>query len=404
MDFEHSRETLLPSVDEVLIDVSRLVYRSMMRRLPTGVDRVSLAYVAHFAPRARAVVRTAGRIIVLSRAGSDRLFAHLLAPGPDCAGAAWRIVGLEGLRLPQAGWMRGRFLFNTSHSSLDSPAYRAQLRRQGGKPLFLVHDLIPLTHPEHCRAGERDRHAARMETVLDVACGVIANSEATLEELRRYARKKGKPMPAAVAAPLAPWPLPPPSPERPLDGPYFVMLGTIEPRKNHWLMLQLWRRLVERYGQRAPSLVIIGRRGWEYENVEDMLERCEALRGKVFERNACIDAEVSTFLRHAQALLFPSFAEGYGMPLAEALAAGVPVIASDLPVFHAIAGDIPEYVDPLDAPRWMGLIEHYARDGNSAREAQKARMAGFRARTWKEHFEVVEAFVESLGKTGYASA
>lgn len=384
-------------VNEILIDVGRLVYRFMKGRLPTGIDRVSLAYVAHFAPRARAVVRVAGRTIVLSRAGSDRLFAHLLAPGPDFAWAARRIVGLESLRLPQPGWMRGRFLFNTSHSSLELPAYRAQLRRQGVKPLFLVHDLIPLTHPEYCRAGERDRHVARMETVLNVGCGVIANSQVTLDDLRRYAMARNKTMPAAVAAPLAPSPLPPPSANRPLDGPYFVMLGTIEPRKNHWLMLQLWRRLAERYGDLAPSLVIIGQRGWEYENVEDMLERCEALRGKVFERNACSDAEVSTFLRHAQALLFPSFAEGYGMPLAEALAAGVPVIASDLPVFHAIAGDVPDYADPLDVPRWMALIEEYAQEGSVARSAQVERMVRYRAPTWEGHFATVDAFLDGLG-------
>ena len=61
--------------------------------------------------------------------------------------------------------------------------------------------------------------------------------------------------------------------------PYFVVLGTIEPRKNHNLLFRVWRKLVEDMGDRAPRLVLIGRRGWECENAVDILERSEILRG-----------------------------------------------------------------------------------------------------------------------------
>jgi len=144
-----------------------------------------------------------------------------------------------------------------------------------------------------------------------------------------------------------------------MTAPYFVVLSTIEPRKNHWFLLQMWRRLVETMGDSAPRLVIIGQRGWECENVAYMLERSEKLKGFVFEYSNCTDEELATYLHHAQALLFPSFAEGYGMPLVEALAFGVPVIASDLPVFREVAGEIPEYVDPLDGKRWAELVKEY---------------------------------------------
>jgi glycosyltransferase involved in cell wall biosynthesis len=174
------------------------------------------------------------------------------------------------------------------------------------------------------------------------------------------------------------------------------MLGTIEPRKNHWFVLHVWRRLVENLGDRAPTLVVIGRRGWECENAVDMLERCGPLKGKVIEEASCSDARLHNYLLHAQALLFPSFVEGYGMPLAEALALRVPVIASDLPVFHEIAGDIPEYLDPLDGPGWMTRIMQYAGAGSPQRTAQLARIEAFRAPTWQEHFEVVDTFIEEL--------
>lgn len=214
-----------------------------------------------------------------------------------------------------------RFFFNTGHSGLEKAYYAQFLQRSALKPLYFVHDLIPVTHPEYCRPGEAERHRFRMDTMLSTGQGVIANSAATLAELAAYAKASASPMPETAVALLAPARLPEPVTAS-LDAPYFVMLGTIEPRKNHWLLLQLWRQLIERLGQAAPRLVIIGQRGWECENVVDLLERCETLKGFVFERPDCSDSELACWLHHSRALLFPTFAEGYGMPLAEALAMG----------------------------------------------------------------------------------
>jgi glycosyltransferase involved in cell wall biosynthesis len=181
-----------------------------------------------------------------------------------------------------------------------------------------------------------------------------------------------------------------------MASPYFVAVGTIEPRKNHWLLLQLWRRLIERLGKSAPKLVVIGQRGWECENVVDLLERCGTLRGHVREISDCSDTQLSTYLYHARALLFPSFAEGYGLPLMEALSLGVPAIASRLPVFREIAGDIPEYLDPLDGMGWMAAVEAYTERDSPARAAQLERLQGFVAPTWETHFDILERFMERL--------
>jgi len=87
------------------------------------------------------------------------------------------------------------------------------------------------------------------------------------------------------------------------------------------------------------------------------------------------------------------------MPLVEALALGVPVIASELPAFREIAGDIPEYVDPLDGKRWGELVIEYARNDSAARAAQCQRMVGFVLPTWDAHFQQVEALMARLSVT-----
>jgi glycosyltransferase involved in cell wall biosynthesis len=382
-----------------LIDVTRLCGRFLNRKLPTGVDRVSLAYVEHYGGEAQAVVRWAGRSFILRREASDRIFDLLLHPTEAFRADAWAVLAKSFA----TGWVErrstGRFLFNTGHSGLEQRSYPTMLQRQQVKPLFLVHDLIPLTHPEYCRAGERQRHQRRMNHTLDFSAGVIANSRSTLDQLTAYACDAGKRMPPAISAPLAPPGLvhmPPGG--RPIDERYFVMLGTIEPRKNHWLILQIWRRLAERLGARAPRLVLIGQRGWECENVVDLLDRCEPLRGLVTEHPACSDAKLTTYLTHAQALLFPSFAEGYGMPVVEALALKLPVIASDLPSFREIAGDIPEYLDPLDGRRWGELIAAYAEPDSPMRAAQMSRIAHFETPTWAAHFSKVDDLMVRLSE------
>jgi len=381
---------------KILIDVTRLLDRRMQGRLPTGVDRVSLEYVRYFGERSAALVRFSGQWIELNRKGSERIFDALLSPIGCYNSLIRRAVSRAFPYSVGQRFSKSRYLFNTGHSGLEKPQYTHRLTHSKLKPLFFVHDLIPLTHPEYCRPGESERHKVRINTMLGHGHGVIANSAATLDELTAYAHANSLSVPPAVVALLASARLPVAVTDAPLDKPYFVMLGTIEPRKNHLLLLQLWRQLIERFGDAAPRLLIIGQRGWECENVIDLLERCKVFKDFIIECPVCSDIELASWLQHSQALLFPSFTEGYGMPLIEALALGVPVIASDLPVFREIAGDIPEYVNPLDGKRWSDLIIEYAQKDSQARLKQCQRMSGFLAPTWDEHFDQVEGLMERL--------
>lgn len=377
------------------IDITRLLLRGLRGRRPTGVDRVGLAYIAQFASGAAAMLRIGGRMMALTPAASQRLFAVLLA-NPNAPMALLRVLfaTVGGLRGPAC--LKGAMLLNTGHSGLERADYGHALRQLELKPVFVLHDLIPITHPEYCRAGEASRHTRRIETMLSYGAGIIANSQATLYELQRFAQRKKLAMPLTVAAPLAPAELPQPGALSPKNQPYFVVLGTIEGRKNLVMLLQLWRTLCERLGAEVPHLVIIGQRGWECENVLDLLERCEALQGSVTELGNCSDSELSTWLGHARALLFPSFAEGYGLPLVEALALGVPVIASDLPAFREIAGAVPDYLDPIDGLGWMELVRDYAAPDSPRRAAQCDRVAAFRAPVWNDHFRRVAALMQEL--------
>lgn len=378
----------------LVLDVSRMVWRVWSSRLPTGIDRVCLAYLERFADRALAVVQRGEFRMVLSATQSDALFALLREGG---RGFRLRLVALLGqaiLRRERVA-MAGKLYLNIGHTGLDAPGLPAWLARRRLRPVFLIHDLIPITHPEFCRDGEDLRHKARMRHALSSAHGIIANSRATLDALTAFAASDGLSMPESMVAWLGadeqvdPVPLPPPA------RPSFVTIGTIEARKNHLLLLHIWERLAARMGPNTPELILVGQRGWEADDVFALLDRSPRLKGHVRELGRCDDATMLATIDQARAVLLPSFIEGFGIPLVEALQRGTPVIASDLPVFHEIAGEIPLYLDPLDGQRWETAICDFLTD-SSERQRQLAAIPDFRPHSWEDHFNRVEVWLSEL--------
>jgi glycosyltransferase involved in cell wall biosynthesis len=380
-----------------LLDVTRLVWRQWVGRLPTGIDRVCLAYLDRYRCEAQAVVQWPGYRRILSETSSDRLFSILTDSGSAIRRDLIQFFSREQLRVGKRLSGAGRLYFNVGHTALENDGYLRWTRAANVRPVYMVHDLIPITHPEYCRAGEAGRHVGRVSNMLASAVGIIGNSRSTLESLASFASTQGIPVPATIAAPLGT--------DlndarhlftRPPDRPTFVMLGTIEARKNHLLLLQIWARLVRASGSNVPRLLIIGQRGWECEQVFDILDRSEVLRGAVEEVGACSDADLNRHLLGARALLFPTLVEGFGLPLIEALASGTPVIASDLPVFQEIGQGVPDFIDPLDGLAWQSAVEDYAKSDSALRAAQVTRLAGFSPPRWHDHFASIESWSKAL--------
>ena len=384
----------------LLLDVTRLIWRRWDGTRETGIDRICSAWLDHYAEDAQAVIVRRDRQTILPMSSSQALFRLLARPQVRRGDVLRFRAGLVALALRRGLQMRdrlpgrGRVWLNAGHTGLDIPGIGEWVRRRDLRPVYLVHDLIPITHPQFCREGERERHQRRMRTVLDTAAGVVANSAHTLESLRDFAVTEGRPMPASVVA----WPGTPELPHlapRAEPEPTFVVLGTIEGRKNHRLLLTIWKELVKSLGTAAPRLAIVGRRGWQADDVFATLDT-QDFHGKVVEMGAIGDDWLAEVLAGARALLFPSFAEGYGIPLTEALAMGVPVIASDLPVFREIGQGVPHLIAPTDQASWTSAILNFAQENSKERTAQVSRLRSFRLPQWSDHFRKVDNFLKTL--------
>jgi glycosyltransferase involved in cell wall biosynthesis len=386
----------------LLLDVTRLVWRRWEGVRSTGIDRICDAWLKQFAPHSQAVIITKRRQVILPVTASQSLFAALAAPLPANGSSASFRCRLIAIALRWIWcWLRnlegkGRFWLNAGHTGLHNTDLGDWCSRANVRPIYLVHDLIPITHPQFCRPGEDSKHTKRIRTVLSTAAAVVANSQHTLNTLAEFAEAAGMQMPRAIVA----WPgcaglHAEPEPDHRHETSTFVVLGTIEARKNHAFLLSIWKRLIATLGEASPRLVIVGRRGWEADGVFVQLDAHD-FEGKVVEAGALDDRILAKVLGQARALLFPSHAEGFGIPLVEALAAGIPVIASDLAVFREIAGDIPELLALDDEDAWIAALTDFAEHGSARHERQLARLKGYTVPTWAEHFAKVETLLKQL--------
>jgi len=383
----------------IWLDIARLVERACVGSL-TGIDRVELAYaeglLAMAAERTRFVLldRWSSRLSVVPDTAGRSFLSSLRrawADGrpADCRGAAVRLLARTAVA-PQAPADPSAVYLLVSHRHLHrQAALERALRRSRAAFVPLIHDLIPLEFPEYARPNEAARHRLRIATVARLADAVVVNSAATGAALAPYL-PVGRPVHVAPLGVCVPAPIGAPEAH---ERPYFLCVGTIEPRKNHLLLLHLWRRLVALRGNAAPRLLIVGKRGWENENVLDLLDRCPSLRGHVMELGTVPDTRLTALLRGARALLMPSFAEGFGLPVAEALAHGTPVICSDLAALREAGGAVPDYLDPLDTPAWHAAVDNYTEQNSPSRDAQLARLPDWRGTTWDAHVGSVLAFL-----------
>jgi glycosyltransferase involved in cell wall biosynthesis len=393
---------------QIIFDVSRLVRRGHLAA-PTGIDRVEQEYLSflleqqHYSVTFEAFVPP-GRWVSLSQAAVRRLGTASRQRWREGGAAASVLSALRHFRPPRvprrASESDHPLFLTVSHPRSEATAqWRRRADRCGGKLCYFVHDLIPIEYPEYARARDAEVNRARIASAAAMADGLLVNSDSTAHSVRRFRNGHGVPPIAKLPFGIT-LPSPPGGqedlPARLRERPYFLILGTIEPRKNHLLLLKLWRELAAGGGDAAPMLVLAGRRGWENASILAMIDRSPALKTAMVELAAPSDATLYGLMRHARALLAPSFAEGFGLPVAEALGCGCPVIASDIAAHREVGGDAPLYLHPLDAAAWMAAVRDFAKPDSELRLRHVQAARAWSPNDWGGHFSRLTEFLERL--------
>ena len=369
----------------VCLDLTRTVRRAGSGP-STGIDRVERAWGAR-------VLRDGGLGLVRTRLG------FLLLDGPAIGAALTWDGAAEDLlptlrchalaRCPRFGpgcgagrhVPDGTVYLNVGHAGLDDRTL-GLAGRHFARTGVILHDVIPLDHPDLARPGMDRTVEARLAAVRRHADVVIAPLAPTADLIAAYLTT----IPIRVApfgidtriADHADRPAGIPS-----DRPCFVAIGTVEPRKGHAILLDVWSALSRTVGPaRLPTLVIAGRRGWA---APDLIGRLHSLPPGVIWREDLTDRQLAATLAGARALLFPSLAEGFGFPPLEAAALGVPVIATPLPQTRSLLGDWPVYLRGDDIYGWRDAVITLAAEG----DRMPPRRAPPALPGWDRHFDTV---------------
>ena len=380
----------------LLIDSTFLITELKRKRPPHGIPRVILAYLRNYSDELQLVYRLRSKLFILPQKHYQQIIDLILL---------WdfklysKILGLLIRAILAAEKISNEsqyFFFKLEQNGLKYPGYFNQLEQMRIKTIVMIHDLFPITHPEYSDPNYAKHFETHIKLSISRAAGLLCVSENTQTILRQYSTRKKLSLPLTAVASLAPgFQKAQQTKPAPLNEPYFVIISTIVARKNHLLLLHIWRKLVDELGVKTPKLVIIGKRSMECSTTISLLDRCQQLQQQVIELTAT-DEELQNYLSHAKALLFPTFAEGYGLPLIEALSANVPVLCSNLAIFHEIAYEVPDYLDPIDGKAWMDMIIDYAQEISPQRDAQLKRLSQFKIPTWDEHFTKVNAFIKKI--------
>lgn len=238
----------------------------------------------------------------------------------------------------------------------------AQFRKDGGHLWFVVHDTLPISHPDWFTAASCVRYRRWIRVCASLADGFLCVSGSVADAMRnllvqRFGLKKlpelhcislgsdiSGELPLAEAAKL--------SAEVGLDLPQLgnaaIIVGTLEPRKGHAQILDAFEHLW-RSGDQIP-LILIGRRGWGTDELQRRIPAHDQFGRLLFWLEDVHDAGLRFAYEHCRMTIVPSFGEGYGLPLDEALAMGSPVLARDIPVFRRhVRPDLayfPEFTSP----------------------------------------------------------
>lgn len=247
-------------------------------------------------------------------------------------------------------------------------------RKQGARVVTVVYDLIPLRQPEYCTPLTTIALRRWLHKQLPCSDAVLCISRAVEQDVRRYAAEAQLNIPATAHFRLGCDPVSASAGEGEVrqalldfvgGAPCFTAVGSIEPRKNYAFLVDAFERLWA--GGVNARLLIIGRRDSQCADVLDRIQHHAELGKRLLAVFDGTDAELTFAYRNSRALLFPSLAEGFGLPLVEARAHGCRVIASDLPAFAELA-DEGVSTFRLECPRTFdGLVMLHL--GNTERAA-----------------------------------
>ena len=262
-------------------------------------------------------------------------------------------------------------------------------RRYGTKFAMLVHDLIPIYARETCDQGTAQVFESFFLRAMRHVDQYLCVSENTAKDLRNYLTGHRARIPQITVTRLggsfseflSDTGAEAPDENEIIPERFVLFVSTIEGRKNHKFMFDVWRAMVER-GEDPPTLLCVGRIGWKAESFISDLVESRYLDGRVVIMEDVSDAKLQSLYQNCLFTVFPSVYEGWGLPVGEALAYGKICVCSDRASIPEVAGEFGVYVDIDDLPKAVEIVGNLARNEPLRAQIEQKIRAHYKPTSW----------------------
>lgn len=276
--------------------------------------------------------------------------------------------------------------------------------RYGLRFVHFAFDMIPTLFPGYVVDWLPNAFTAYQKKVFTHADGIVAISESTAKDVRNFIEEHQIEKAPAITVVRIGEAIDTGSEREEtaaisniagLDGVQFILsVSTIEGRKNHAALFYVMKE-AKRRGIALPKFVIVGRNGWLTDDIRYMMKNDADAKKGILVLNDMSDEQLVWLYENCRFTIFPSFYEGWGMPIAESLAYGKMCLASDTSSMPEIAGSLLDYFSPYDTNAILSSVVKYLDDDIlQKKEAEIA--ARYKPTSWSDMFAGVAAFVDGV--------
>jgi alpha-1,2-rhamnosyltransferase len=246
------------------------------------------------------------------------------------------------------------------------------IRDNGAKVVAVIYDLIPITHPQFCDAHLVKVFNSWFKDSVGMVDGFVAISDTVRQDVEQFLQQqkpdaftpeqfdyfwlgtdfKHSDTEEEVRGAI---------PQHMMERPTYLIVSTIEPRKNHKTVLNAFEQLWQQ--GREVNLAFVGKPGWKVEKLLTRIRRHPENGKRLFHWQNLSDAELQYCYENARMLIFPSYAEGFGLPIIESLGHGLPVMASDIPIHREVGGERVAYFPVEDEQALAQMVANFEDNG-----------------------------------------
>jgi glycosyltransferase involved in cell wall biosynthesis len=263
--------------------------------------------------------------------------------------------------------------------------------RVGFKLVELVYDQIITLYPQLHHPDLFEPYTQHMFEAVAASDLLLSISGSTANDTKLFSKKLNLACPDiktirlgdTIDVPDNPGAKPDPR----INDKYIACVGTIEIRKNHSLLYYAYK-LAEERGIELPQLVIVGSRGWLTGDFQYLVEHDTALKDKIIILDSVSDEALDWIYENCLFTVYPSFYEGWGLPVAESLAHGKPCVASNASSIPEIGGGLVDYFSPYSASECLESITKYLSESTLSKK-QKEIKESYKLTTWEQTFNQV---------------